>query len=214
LAIVKPGLAPRPDGSLLIDKPTRGLGNVVVSILLRGEEQLVLPPGVDLRAPQAIERIMIVDRNFVPHVAIVSAGSSLVVENVDDAGHPLHANLIQNEPFSFALKPGETASVLIPQGERLPVPIRGIIHPSLGYLVIADHPYIAVTDTHGRFSIPNLPPGEWTFRVWHERSGFVKDVTRAGKVEKWILGTVKVTIKPGKNDLGEVRVSPAQFAER
>jgi hypothetical protein len=31
-----------------------------------------------------------------------------------------------------------------------------------------DHPYAAVTDAEGAFTIPDLPSGKHTFVVWHE----------------------------------------------
>ena len=51
-------------------------------------------------------------------------------------------------------------------------------------VLIKDHPYTAVTDATGRFEIKDLPTGEQTFRVWHERPGYV--------VREW-----KVTIAAG-----------------
>ena len=49
--------------------------------------------------------------------------------------------------------------------------------------MVVDHPYAAVTDKEGKFTIPNLPVGEHEFRVWHERSGYL-DRKYAVKVTK------------------------------
>ena len=56
-----------------------------------------------------------------------------------------------------------------------------------------DHPYFAVTDKNGRFSIPQLPTGEHDFRIWQERVGYVNDPDQAIMGRKWT-----VTIEPGK----------------
>jgi hypothetical protein len=32
---------------------------------------------------------------------------------------------------------------------------------------------VAVTDSDGEFRIENLPTGEHSFRVWHERHGYI-----------------------------------------
>src|SRR5687768_2690147 len=38
-----------------------------------------------------------------------------------------------------------------------------------GYIAVFDHPYFAVADEGGRFTIDSLPPGTYTVKVWHER---------------------------------------------
>ena len=38
------------------------------------------------------------------------------------------------------------------------------------YLHIFGHPYFAVVGADGSFEIPNLPPGDYTVKVWHERT--------------------------------------------
>jgi len=38
-------------------------------------------------------------------------------------------------------------------------------------IVVLDHPYFATPDVDGQFTIPNVPPGEYTLVGWHERVG-------------------------------------------
>ena len=45
---------------------------------------------------------------------------------------------------------------------------------------------------------------ELEFQVWQEKSGFVE-------AKDWKRGRFKMTLKSGKNDLGEVKVSPKIF---
>lgn len=48
-------------------------------------------------------------------------------------------------------------------------------HPfMMGYIHVFDHPYHAVTDTQGTFTIQNLPPGSHTLANWHETLGIVR----------------------------------------
>jgi hypothetical protein len=39
------------------------------------------------------------------------------------------------------------------------------------WVVVAAHPFYAVTDAGGQFELPRLPPGRYTVRVWQERLG-------------------------------------------
>jgi hypothetical protein len=83
-----------------------------------------------------------------------------------------------------------------------------------GWLVVSDHPYAAVSEADGRFRIKNLPAGERTFQFWHEKSGWVARGTRDGRLVEWQRGRVTVTINPGENDLGEVRIPAEVFSPR
>ena len=58
--------------------------------------------------------------------------------------------------------------------EPLPVAVKCDVHTGMeAYWLIVDHPYAAVTDATGRFTIPGLPVGEQTLTVWHSTSGYI-----------------------------------------
>jgi hypothetical protein len=41
----------------------------------------------------------------------------------------------------------------------------------LAYIHVFDHPYFAVTDERGMFTISNLPAGTYVLKAWHEDAG-------------------------------------------
>ena len=50
--------------------------------------------------------------------------------------------------------------------------VRCDVHPWMrAYLGVLDHPYFAVTPSDGSFRLANVPAGEYTLTVWHERFG-------------------------------------------
>ncbi|HYC52053.1 MAG TPA: carboxypeptidase-like regulatory domain-containing protein [Gemmatimonadaceae bacterium] len=50
------------------------------------------------------------------------------------------------------------------------VEVRSVQQPwTRGYVAVFDHPYFAVADERGAFTIDSLPPGTYTVKVWHER---------------------------------------------
>lgn len=198
-----------PDESLLVDAESLGIANIIVSLYGKPGEKLPEPileggDAIDLDVHQA---------RFEPRIAIVNLKQALVISNADKVGHVTTADLLANEPFAFALKPGERVPVRFLLREPLPTRLKDAIHPWLtGYLVVTES-FATVSNNQGKFEIPDLPPGKWTFRVWHERSGFIEDVRRDGKLEAWKKGRVTLEIRPNDNDLGEIRISPKEFPD-
>jgi hypothetical protein len=41
----------------------------------------------------------------------------------------------------------------------------------IGYVHVFDHPYFAITDENGLFTIPNVSPGTYRLKAWHEDAG-------------------------------------------
>ncbi len=48
-----------------------------------------------------------------------------------------------------------------------------------GWVIVAPHPYYALTDERGRFALEQIPPGSYTLVVWHEP--VVVGFTRSGE---------------------------------
>jgi hypothetical protein len=42
-----------------------------------------------------------------------------------------------------------------------------------GWVVVAEHPFYAVTDEQGEFSLENVPRGKYMLQVWQETLGTV-----------------------------------------
>ena len=39
------------------------------------------------------------------------------------------------------------------------------------WIVVAEHPYYAVSDEKGEFKLTDVPPGTYTLHLWHESLG-------------------------------------------
>ena len=46
------------------------------------------------------------------------------------------------------------------------------LHPWMrSWIAVMEHPYFAVTGADGSFDLTNVPPGDYTVAVWHEKLG-------------------------------------------
>jgi hypothetical protein len=106
---------------------------------------------------------------YIPHVQALTVGTPLSLMNNDAVLHNVHANDTGMTVFNVAMPI---------KGQKLPIPMRktGLMklqcdagHTWMnGWIYVFDHPYYAVTDERGAFTIKNLPPGEHTLELWHE----------------------------------------------
>lgn len=49
------------------------------------------------------------------------------------------------------------------------------------YVVVTEHPYYALTDTEGNFTLDHISTGTYKLRMWHEGVSVVKTVMESGK---------------------------------
>lgn len=69
----------------------------------------------------------------------------------------------------------------------------------VGRIAVFDHPWFAVTDTSGRFTLPPLPPGRYTVEAIHRRAGHqtaIIDVTPAGATATFRMSAISVPSGP------------------
>jgi len=129
---------------------------------------------------------------YIPHVVVVPLGSQLEIVNSDPILHNVHAydtTPDRKTMFNIA-QPIRGQRTTIKQ-TKLNTP--GIItatcdagHPWMSATVmVADHPYYAVTDKNGNFVLENIPPGSYTLHMWHEGVAVTDKEMENGKVKKY-----------------------------
>lgn len=110
-----------------------------------------------------------------PHIVIVPVVPALGITNSDTVLHNVHACSSDAQRRTLF----NIAQPLI--GQHTPVAAEKLRTPGFyalsceaghpwmsGYLVVAAHPYYAVTGADGSFVIDGVPPGSYTVRMWHE----------------------------------------------
>ena len=111
-----------------------------------------------------------IDKEFVPHVKPVLAGSLVHFPNKDNIRHHVYS-FSPVKIFELPLYSGKTAPPVL--FDKPGVVILGCnIHDwMLGYIYVSDTPFFAKTQQDGKASIEGLPAGEYLVRLWHPRMG-------------------------------------------
>lgn len=198
---------------MLVDAESGGLRNAVVYVYLKRGETIPVHPSF---AETAGDEIVLNNQccRFEPHVVLLRTSQQLVAKASDPIASNVKIDGISNPPVNQTIPSGSTLKFEdgFRKEERLPIPVSCPVHFwEKAWLVIRDNPYMAVTDFNGYFEIRNLPVGEWSFQFWHEEAGYLAKVVKDGKATSWKRGRVQIAIKPGDNDLGEIKISPEAF---
>jgi len=114
-----------------------------------------------------------------PHVFGMVAGQELLIKNSDATLHNIHSMPKVNKEFNFAMpKVVKTKKSTFTKSEPSPFYIKCDVHPWMKtWVLVSDHPYYAVTDTNGNFSIDNIPAGTYEVVCWQEKFGSKRAIT-------------------------------------
>jgi plastocyanin len=128
------------------------------------------PPGAPSTPPAAVTPMDQKECVFVPRVVIVPASGTVQFLNSDRLLHNLHSVSRDNASFNRTQPKDRTIPITFTKPEI--VRIDCDLHSWMrGWVVVAAHPFYALSDAQGRFKLDNLPAGKYTVRVWHERLG-------------------------------------------
>ena len=105
---------------------------------------------------------------FVPRVVVAPLGGQLVLKNQDEVLHNAHAYLGAKTLFNVGLsRPGVEIPRRLVRAGLLEVGCNAGHPTEAAWVVVATHPYHAVTDAQGRFALRGIPPGDYHVRLWH-----------------------------------------------
>ena len=198
------------DQSLVVNRSNGGLQGVV--IWLESKQDVPIHPGL-ARAPDEPPRIDNKNCVFSPRVLAARVGQPVEFSNSDSVAHNAAVYARRNQPFSEVIPQSTPLVKTFLRAETPPIRVDCSIHAWMkGWIIVSDHPYVAVTDVDGRFKISDLPAGEWSFRFWHERSGNLSSLESKAAELKLSKGATKLVIKACEvNDLGAVQALGSQF---
>lgn len=109
---------------------------------------------------------------YTPHVFGVMVDQKIEITNSDETLHNVHALPKNSKQFNIAQpKKGMKMAQSFSSPEVM-VKIKCEVHNWMAaYVGVVDHPFYAVSNETGTFTIPDLPAGDYEIEAWHEKYG-------------------------------------------
>ena len=105
---------------------------------------------------------------FHPHTQIVRAGATITISNSDKVLHNFHV-FVNSKPVVNAAQPEGAPPREINLDDIGLHIVNCDVHPWMrGFVMTTGHPYFAMTDASGHYSLTNIPPGTYTVKVWRD----------------------------------------------
>jgi plastocyanin len=158
------GGKPVPDEVVQIGKDG-GLSNAFVYI----------QTGLEGKVFEPVKEPVLLDQRgclFAPRTLGIRAGQPLDLKNSDRVAHNIHPLPKNNREWNEEQPPGSPDAQHKFARTEVMIPVKCNIHQWMhAYIGVVEHPYFAVTGPDGTFDLKNLPPGDYTLAVWHEKLG-------------------------------------------
>lgn len=196
------------DESLVVG-PDGGVANVIVYVRTPRVE---VHPDYEASAGDEV----VLDNHggrFEPRIVPIRLSQTLLVKNSDPCPHNSNIQPLGDVGVNPLLPAAGTIEHKFNRAQNIPVPVSCNVHPWMnGYVLPRDNPYAVVSDKDGTFVIEKLPAGtELEFQFWQEKAGYLQEVTVDDQPAKWERGRMTMTLAPGENDLGTIKLAPKVF---
>ncbi|WP_246264601.1 hypothetical protein [Aromatoleum toluvorans] len=106
------------------------------------------------------------NKEFVPHVLPVQAGTRVSFPNNDNIRHHVYS-FSPAKTFELPLYSGTPASPVLFDKPGVIVLGCNIHDWMVGYIYVSESPHFAKTGADGKATLGGLPGGDYTLRVWH-----------------------------------------------
>jgi len=133
--------------------------------------------GATLPVKPARETVDQINKEFVPYVKAIVVESSVTFPNKDNIRHHVYS-FSPAKTFELPLYIGTPTTPIVFDRPGV-VTIGCNIHDwMIGYIYVAETPYVGKTGRDGRIRLENLPPGRYIALVWHPRLQDAEEPTR------------------------------------
>jgi len=109
------------------------------------------------------------EKTFVPHVVAIAVGGTVEFPNLDPIFHNAFSNF-SGQPFDVGLYPPRTSRSVTFTHPGI-VRVFCNIHSTMSAVIaVLNTPWFAVTAANGKYSMANVPAGDYYLRLFHERA--------------------------------------------
>ena len=110
---------------------------------------------------------------YLPQILVIQTGQKLVVKNSDNCVHNVHSiSTAGNPEHNDAQMPGGADLTYTFSKPEMYLKYQCDVHPWMfAWVAIFDHPYFAISDKDGSFTIKNVPPGKYIVEASHRKLG-------------------------------------------
>lgn len=128
--------------------------------------------GTNFTAPATPVELDQAGCRYSPHVIGVTVNQPVEFVNSDETLHNVHSISQGNKPFNFGMPIKNMKQRRLFSSPEIMVHLKCDVHSWMSaYVGVVPHPFFAVTDEQGHFTIRGLPPGTYTLEAWHETFG-------------------------------------------
>jgi hypothetical protein len=164
----------------------QGLGDVFVTL-----------KGISGKSTGASAAPVVLDQKgceYQPYIFAVQTGQKILARNSDPVMHNVHpmparTDAGNKEDNKSQMQGAPDIPFSFPAPEVF-LKFSCQVHPWMfAYACVVDHPYFAITDKDGKYTIKNVPDGKYTMEVYHRRAAPISapktdDVQVSGNVTK------------------------------
>ena len=109
---------------------------------------------------------------YIPHVLVMAKNSELKILASDPTNHNMHTYSFENDPINLMMTPGQDYIHQFEEPEVIKMECD--LHKWMSaWIVVAENPYFAISGKKGDFLIPDVPPGKYEIKAWHETLGSI-----------------------------------------
>lgn len=121
-----------------------------------------------LAKPLPLAQIAQRDKSFIPSLLLITPGTSVSFPNIDTVRHHVYS-FSPAKRFELKLYVGTPTNPVVFDKPGVVVMGCNIHDQMIAYILVVETPFYGIAPTTGVVPINDVPPGDYSLRIWHSR---------------------------------------------